>query len=75
MEYNKELASLEVLNDIRSLHNDTLDLLFQTGSSQGLSDKQRDRLLYCWGFYNEAGKEHFRAWCRDNNRTLPDYCN
>jgi hypothetical protein len=72
MGYNKELASLEVLNDIRSLHNETLDLLFQTGS---LSDKQRDRLLYCWSFYNETGKEHFRAWCRDNDRTLPDYCN
>jgi hypothetical protein len=53
------------------LMNELMELIFMTGSSNGLSENQYNRLAELYGALTPTGKEHIEIWAEENDRTIP----
>lgn len=50
------------------LMNELMELIFMTGSSMGLSEKQRARLTSLYQALTDSGREHIDIWAEEQSR-------
>lgn len=65
------------MNNLQSimLQNELTELIFMTGTSNGLSENQRERFKEIWNMLSASGKEHFQILAEEMSRELPEFCN
>ena len=65
------------MNNLKSimLQSELTELIFMSGSSNGLSQNQEERMKEIWKMLSESGKEHFQILAEEMSRELPKFCN